>query len=147
MMQDDARRARIITLANSWIGTPYRNQASLKGVSADCLGLVRGVWRELLGHEPESAGPYSMDWAESSGSDPLMDAAKRHFIVAQSLREGTVILFRWRENLPAKHLGIYVGGDRFIHAYERHAVIASPLVPQWKKRIAGLFDFPEKTGV
>ena len=36
--QSSRRRAR-------WIGTPYRHQASLKGVGCDCLGLVRGVWR------------------------------------------------------------------------------------------------------
>ena len=37
----------VIAEARSWIGTPYRHQASLKGVGCDCLGLVRGVWRAL----------------------------------------------------------------------------------------------------
>jgi NlpC/P60 family putative phage cell wall peptidase len=36
----------LVTLARGWIGTPYRHQASLKGVGCDCLGLLRGVWRE-----------------------------------------------------------------------------------------------------
>ena len=35
----------IVAAARSWIGTPYRHQASLKGVGCDCLGLVRGVGR------------------------------------------------------------------------------------------------------
>ena len=38
---------RVLEAATGWIGTPYRHQASQKGVGCDCLGLVRGVWREL----------------------------------------------------------------------------------------------------
>jgi hypothetical protein len=45
--------------ARTWIGTPYRHQASVKGVGADCLGLVRGIWREVIGPEPAVVPPYS----------------------------------------------------------------------------------------
>jgi len=44
-------------IARSWIGTPYVHQASVKGVGCDCLGLLRGVWRELVGAEPEKMPP------------------------------------------------------------------------------------------
>ena len=69
-------RADIIVEARAWIGTPYRHQASLKGVGCDCLGLVRGVWRELIGDEPQSAPAYSRDWAEASGEESLANAAR-----------------------------------------------------------------------
>ena len=59
--------ARIVAAARSWIGTPYLHQASLKGVGCDCLGLVRGVWREVIGDEPEAPGAYSPAWAEADG--------------------------------------------------------------------------------
>ncbi len=58
MTRDD-----IISETLSWLGTPYRHQASLKGVGCDCLGLVRGVWRALVGPEPEPTPAYSPDWA------------------------------------------------------------------------------------
>lgn len=48
----------VVAEAMDWIGTPYRHQASRKGVGCDCLGLVRGVWRALYGREPEAPGPY-----------------------------------------------------------------------------------------
>ena len=35
---------------------------------------------------------------------------------------GDLLLFRWRPHLPAKHAGILVEPDRFIHAYEGNAV-------------------------
>ncbi len=38
--------ARIVAAARGWIGTPYLHQASLKGVGCDCLGLLRGLYRE-----------------------------------------------------------------------------------------------------
>jgi NlpC/P60 family putative phage cell wall peptidase len=47
----------VVAEAMDWIGTPYRHQASRKGVGCDCLGLVRGVWRALYGREPEAPGP------------------------------------------------------------------------------------------
>ncbi|MGA8997361.1 MAG: peptidase P60, partial [Pseudolabrys sp.] len=42
-------RKDIVAETRRWIGTPYRHQASLIGVGCDCLGLVRGVWRAVVG--------------------------------------------------------------------------------------------------
>ncbi|MBO6719158.1 MAG: C40 family peptidase [Rhizobiaceae bacterium] len=136
--------ARVVAEAMRWVGTPYRHQGSRLGVGCDCLGLVRGVWRALLGVEPEQAGPYAPDWAEAGGGDRLLDAARRQLIPAADMTptRGHVVLFRWRSHLPAKHAGIAVDPDRFIHAYQGHAVTISPLVPQWRRRIAGVFAFP-----
>lgn len=146
MTEDDMRqRQMIVAEAKKWIGTPYRHQASRIGTGCDCLGLVRGIWRSFFGIEPEQPPPYSPDWAETGGGDPMMDAARRHLIATTDCLPGTVILFRWRAGLPAKHMGIAAGPDSFIHAYERLAVTCSPLGPHWRRRIAGLFDFPMVT--
>ena len=58
--------ARVIAIARSWLGTPYHDQASLRGVGCDCLGLARGVWREAVGPEVSVlAGVGSYDTAHS----------------------------------------------------------------------------------
>lgn len=137
---------RVLALAEGWIGTPYRHQASLKRVGCDCLGLISGIWRDLYGHEPELPPPYAPDWAERGGEDRLMAAAKRHFPAVASLQEarpGDLLLFRWRADAAAKHLGILAGPQHFIHAYEQAAVVRSALVPGWRRRIAGVFRFPD----
>lgn len=137
---------RALAAAEGWIGTPYRHQASAKGIGCDCLGLIRGVWRELYGEEPELPPPYARDWAERSGKDRLMDAALRHFGEALPVDEaqpGDLLLFRWRPDMAAKHAGIFAGEKSFIHAYEQAAVIRSALVPSWRRRIAAVFRFPE----
>lgn len=137
---------RVLALAGGWIGTPYRHQASLKGVGCDCLGLVRGIWRGIYGHEPELPPPYAPDWAERGGEDRLMAAAERHFLAVprmEEARSGDLLLFRWRADAAAKHLGILAGPQHFIHAYEQAAVVRSALVPGWRRRIAGIFRFPD----
>jgi NlpC/P60 family putative phage cell wall peptidase len=138
-------RDLIIPEARSWIGTPYRHQASLKGIGCDCLGLVRGVWRELYGGEPEATPAYAPDWAEASGQERLAAAARRYLLeLAPAVVEpGDVLLFRWRPHLPAKHAAILSAPGRMIHAYDGAAVAEVSFAPFWRRRLAFAFRFPE----
>jgi NlpC/P60 family putative phage cell wall peptidase len=52
-------RLRVLSEARAWLGTPYRHQASVKGQGADCLGLIRGIYRSLYSQEPEPLPAYS----------------------------------------------------------------------------------------
>ncbi len=194
---------RVLAEAEAWIGTPYRHQGARKGVGCDCLGLVRGIWREIYGGEPEVFSPYAPDWAERSGDERLLSAAGRHFRSVEGMANalpGDLLIFRWQAGCAAKHAGILAraagadgqrgetgagGGidaatgrpqtsgipaifaeqaapplltvqpvfpapplvrswqDTFIHAYEQSAVVRSVLVPAWRRRVAGVFRFPE----
>jgi len=67
----DNPRAAVVAEARRWIGTPYRHQATVRGAGADCLGLVRGVWRALRGVEPVAVPPYGPDWAETGRDEAL----------------------------------------------------------------------------
>ena len=137
-------RSTMVAEARSWIGTPYRHQASLKGVGCDCLGLVRGVWRAVLGEEPECAPPYAADWAEASGEEALAQAAARHLlpIACEAAREGDVLLFRWRAHLPAKHAAILTTPETMAHAHDGAAVVEVAFAPWWRRRLAFAFRFP-----
>jgi NlpC/P60 family putative phage cell wall peptidase len=137
-------RSAIVAEARSWIGTPYRHQASLKGVGCDCLGLVRGVWRALIGDEPERAPPYAPDWAEALGRETLAEAAARHLvaIAPEAAGEGDVLLFRWRAHLPAKHAAIVTAPALMVHAHDGAAVAEVALAPWWRRRLVFAFRFP-----
>jgi NlpC/P60 family putative phage cell wall peptidase len=102
------KAAQIVQIARSWIGTPYVHQASVKGAGCDCLGLLRGVWRELRGEEPETSPPYAPDWSEATGEETLYKALARHLteIDKRTIAPGDVALFRMISNGPAKHCGI-----------------------------------------
>ena len=137
-------RDEIIATTQSWIGTPYRHQASRKGIGTDCLGLLRGVWRELVGPEPEALPPYTPNWAKALNDETLLNAARSHLVeipLSQAER-GDVLLFRMGLGHPAKHCGILSAPDRLIHAYWGRAVCETRMVPWWSRRIAGAFQFP-----
>ena len=141
-------RADIITAARSWLDTPYVHQASAKGAGCDCLGLIRGVWRELYQSEPELPPPYTPDWNErawfkSNREEPLLSAAKRNLTPAEDAKPGDVLIFRVVRDGPAKHCGIMVSEDRFIHAYAGRKVLESWLNRWWRLRLAGRFCFPQ----
>lgn len=136
---------KVVVLAESWIGTPYRHQGAAKGIGCDCIGLIRGIWRELYGGEPEAVPAYAPDWAERSGEDRLVDAARRMFgepVPMGEAQPGDLLLFRWRPDCAAKHAGILAEPEHFIHAYEQTAVTRSALVPSWRRRIAAVHRFP-----
>jgi NlpC/P60 family putative phage cell wall peptidase len=137
---------RIVDLARVWIGTPYLHQGSLRGAGTDCLGLLRGLWREVYGTEPQDVPAYSADWSEASGDEVLWRAASR-WLQPQPLDQqalGDVLLFRMRAGGIAKHLGIQSGTDSaaFIHAYTGHGVIESALTAPWRRKIVARFSFP-----
>lgn len=136
--------AALVTEARSWIGTRYRHQASVKGVGCDCLGLVRGVWRQCIGEEPEAPPPYAPDWAEARGEEALMRAALRHLapIAVDDFAAGDILLFRWREGYVAKHAAIATGEGTMIHAHDGAAVCEVAIVPWWRRRLAHAFRFP-----
>jgi NlpC/P60 family putative phage cell wall peptidase len=144
-MNDDCPYGkRVVAAARGWLGTPYLHQASTRGRGCDCLGLVRGVWRELFGTEPLGVLAYSRDHGEFAASENLMRLA-RNLLIERAHPEpepGDVILFRWPRQRIAKHLGIACGGGRFIHAWERAGVVEVVLHHGWRTRIAAIFSFP-----
>ena len=150
------RGGEIVRLARRWIGTPYVHQANVKGAGCDCLGLLRGVWRELHGDDAEVPPAYSPDWAEATGRDTLYRALLRHMteIEPGALSPGDVALFRMGNIGPAKHCGIvadlvlpsepdaYPEERRLltlIHARQGRRVAEEKFEPFWRARLAHAF--------
>ena len=141
----------VLAAARGWIGTPYVHQASARGAGTDCLGLLRGIWRELHGAEPAEVPAYTPDWSEPGRDEVLWRAARAHLVEKRLVERaaGDVLLFRMRDGSVAKHLGILaeVGATpSFVHAYSGHGVVESPLSEPWIRRIVSCFDFPIRRG-
>jgi len=148
-------RPQAVAIARSWLGTPYRHQASVRGEGADCLGLLRGVWRELYGMEPERTPPYRPDWAEVGGEETLLRAARRWLreIPVDAARAGDVLLFRMVPGSAVKHcailsVGAVSGGQepRMIHAYWGRSVVESWMGVWWRRRLVAAFAWPKPYG-
>lgn len=139
---------RVAAEALLWVGTPYRHQGRRRQVGCDCVGLLLGVWREVLGNAPQAPEVYSPDWAEATGREILLDALRQnaHAKEGTTTVAGDVIVFRWRPHLPAKHVGIAVSHEHFVHAWRGGGVCLAALGIQWRRRVASLFKLPCKEG-
>jgi NlpC/P60 family putative phage cell wall peptidase len=140
--------AEVVAAARRWLGTPYHDQASARGIGCDCLGLARGVWREVVGPEPFLVPPYTRDWGETGPREVLAEGARAAMIEIESADAGpgTLLMFRMRPGAIAKHVGIVMPESRFIHAYDRLGVIEESLAMPWRRRVAFAFLFPRQEG-
>ena len=138
--------AAVVAEARRWIGTPYVDQQTVRGAGCDCLGLVRGVWRAVVGPEPTEVPPYTRDWGET-GPVEVMMAGAVDWMVQVPLPEagaGAVVLFRMRSGAIAKHCGILTGDGTMVHARERLGVIEEPYTETWQRRAVAAFQFPQE---
>ncbi len=134
-------RDDIIAEACRWEGTPYRHQSSLRGIGADCLGLIRGVYRGVIGPELFEVPPYRPYPVRGQGEE-LLNAAQRVLVPCRDIKPGTIAFFRFRPLLPAHHASIFISQTLMIHAVSSRAVCRVGVHPWWQRRIAALFDFP-----
>lgn len=86
---------------------------------------------------------YRPDMRDPTHAGALRRAAERLLVATDGPREaGQVVLFRLGGMAEAKHCGILVGPERFIHAQERLGVVEANLTEAWMRRVSGRFRFP-----
>ena len=109
-----------------YLGVPYKRAgASKKGF--DCSGFVKVVYEEVFGVRlPHQS-------SQQSHSPQLVDASM------DSLITGDLVFFSTSgRNRAINHVGIYLGGGRFIHAAQSSGVVVSELEePYWRSKIIG----------
>jgi len=97
----DYLRNAIVSRAQSFLGIPYR----WGGVSAengfDCSGLTMAVYNLVGLSLPRSSR------AQYSAGTPVSE---------ERLGRGDLVFFRTTNSTRVSHVGIFTGGDRFIHA-------------------------------
>lgn len=113
-------RAAIVAEARTWLETPYRHQAYLKGVSCDCWGLVRGVGEALsiinVDHRFARFRSYARLPNPKKMGEGLQTFLER--IDGPDAGPGDVVWLAWRPEVPM-HLGILAehnGTPTLIHA-------------------------------
>lgn len=116
-------RAEIIAVARSWIGTPYRHQASVKGVGADCIGLLRGISLESRIIAPEIERRPEITQFKGYGTRPVPGELGRLCamlldpVAIDSVQIADVLLLRW--DTDPQHLAIVssLSPMRIIHSF------------------------------
>jgi len=60
-----------------------------------------------------------------------------------AFQAGDLVLFRWRDGLPAKHIGIATSSTTMIHAHDGACVCEVSLGSAWRRRMVQAFSFPD----
>ncbi|MEM6711464.1 MAG: NlpC/P60 family protein [Pseudomonadota bacterium] len=136
-------QSAIMVEAERWLGTPYCHQAARRGVGADCLGLVVGVWQAVSGTKVALTRANTRAWARHAKGEPLLDGLRQVLVECPvgDAQPGDVLALRWRHTWPASHLSILMDDETMIHAYEGGQVVRSHLAP-WVSHAAAAFVFP-----
>ena len=125
---------RVISAARAWLGTPYHDQASLKGVGCDCLGLARGVWREVIGPKPLPIPPYSLDW------DEALDEAAAGLVEVQR-EHGKDALAVYLGNPAVHNHAVALYGPPFLRALRTRHRYSATSVDQLPQMLAAYLMF------
>jgi cell wall-associated NlpC family hydrolase len=140
------RREEFVAAARSMIGNTWSHQARSPGVAVDCGGLVVCA-AAMVGITMSDEFGYSRrPWVER-----MLGAMARNFerIDDLDLRNaplGAVLLFGIKKRDRPQHLGVWVGGDRFVHSWaDYRQVIESSYEPYWRDRLHSVWDFRETT--
>lgn len=138
----------IINTARTWIGTPYTHQCYQKGIRTDCVGLIRGLYQELVGPVNRKLIPnYSPWWAEEGNHNIMVALLDKYLIRGEPTdrRPGVILTFSMDERKPIKHAGVMTYDGNFIHTYDRNPVAEVNLSPWWANRVRATFQFPGYT--
>jgi NlpC/P60 family putative phage cell wall peptidase len=141
-------RQLIVAEARSWVRTPYRHQAHLKGVAVDCWGLVRGVGTALgiISVDPERFARFA-GYSRTPNPKRMGEglATFLDVIPADQAGDGDVIWIAWRPGVPM-HVGILatnpIGGRTVIHAEGLIGYAVEQSIADDDPRIEGRFRFP-----
>ncbi len=104
----------VVTEAREWLRTPFVWQASLKGVGADCKGLVVGVARSLGLPEGDSLYAAIGDYGFKVPVGLLKTGLAATLTQVREPEPGDVLLLTMGGS--PQHLGIHAG-EHLIHTY------------------------------
>jgi NlpC/P60 family putative phage cell wall peptidase len=111
-------RAAILAEAHSWLRTPYRNCANVKGAGVDCAMLLVEVYRQPRGPVPPDFDPrpYSPEWYLHRTEELYLFGIERYAKRVTQPQPGDVAVYRF--GYAASHGAIIVDDNYIIHAHK-----------------------------
>ncbi|MBS4077711.1 C40 family peptidase [Pseudomonas rustica] len=123
---------RIVDRAHELIGTRYRWGGSNVREGFDCSGLLVYLFKTEAGIQ--------LPRTTASMFNSLGQVVPR-----KQLKPGDAVFFKHDRRRPVSHVGVYIGGGRFIHAPSRGKVMRIDLLESdyWNKRYLAAKRFHE----
>jgi len=121
---DAARAQDVVRHALGYVGIPYRYGGDSAETGFDCSGLVWRVYRQTTGI--------------TLPRDTYGISRTGIAVRSRELQPGDLVFFNTMRR-PYSHVGIYVGGDRFVHAPSSGGVVGVARLSNryWRQRFNG----------
>jgi cell wall-associated NlpC family hydrolase len=124
MITQQEQRTAVVREAHEWVGTRFADRQCCKGIAADCLGFVVGVFRAALGIFADFQIPeYSPQHHLHHNEELYLEGLEKHCIEVTHPQPGDIALFHFAKCYS--HAGIIVGWPMVIHCYVSRGVVLS----------------------
>jgi NlpC/P60 family putative phage cell wall peptidase len=136
-------RAQVVATARAWIGTPFREQAHVRGSGCDCAGLLIGNAKDLGEVDP---GFTVEAYKQSPDNGKLQSLLRKHLrsVPLAEMQPGDIVQMNFAGE--PHHVGIlvdYRNGLGIVHALKRRGkVVEHRLDSRWRSCITAAYKFP-----
>jgi cell wall-associated NlpC family hydrolase len=136
-MTEDEERARVLEVAETWVGTPFHDVAGVKGVGVDCAHLLARVFEEAELVEKRDIKKYSPQFFLHRSDEEFLETVLSHDcreITEGDVKPGDVILYKVGRcyahgaivaNYPIDIIHAHKGSGRVVHSHVEHAEFAN----------------------
>jgi NlpC/P60 family putative phage cell wall peptidase len=145
-------RADVVAEAMTWLGTPWKHQAMLKGVGTNCIGYLAGVALELrlADARDKMRNPRFRGYGREPLPDVLLAACEEYLdeIDPSTAGLGDILLLKVPRGVQPQHFGVVSRVTDGKPSHMLHATAASPrkvvengLDAAWSSRIVKAYRF------
>lgn len=143
------------TEIESWIGTPYRHFARVKGRGADCILFIAEAFAGVGLMDRFTCDYYPRDWWVHTRSDLMRDMFIDHFnsqlkaglrihdMTHDQPKRGDIITFAYPKTGVTSHGSVYMEGGRIIQAHFQNGVCLSSLDQITEYPVSGIYRVME----
>jgi len=138
-------RAQVVATARQWIGTPFREQARVRGHGADCVGLNIGIGEDI-GDLPKG---FQITYKQAPDNRRMQRECDKYLrrVPLEQMQAGDVVLIQTAAE--PHHMGIlvdYRDGLGIVHALKaRGKVVEHRLDSRLRQSIVAAYSYPSVT--
>lgn len=143
MMAEADKRAAVQAAALGWLGTPFHDNACVKGAGVDCAMLIKSSFEEAGVITPADVAQYSAQWALHQNDQLFLAEVLKHAIEIDesSAKPGDIVLYKFGRCLSHGAIVIEPGWPQIVHAFKQEYLVTTG------RGDAGILGFEALKGV
>lgn len=124
-MTEWEERETICRIAKTYVGTPYRDCAKIKGAGADCATLLAMVYEEAGVESPIQYDPYSPQWYlhrnEELYLNKVLERARE--ITEDEAKPADIVMYKFGRCFSHGAIIVEPGWPNIIHAFKQAGIV------------------------